>query len=192
MDSASPKVAKGRIRLAELKIDHCRPPLRQKNISTFHSRGQHRASPSTPPTAAMFPSLLRTAAPRRLLQQPTPFLRPLTTAAAAAATQPQPPSATPHAPTTTSRPGPPDPRLPYFVSRTPFKKLAVYALNKRGGSLKLTMVKKIEGDKTAFKSALMKELQLEADQVRIKVPTGHIEVSVSLGTGIPRDMVGGD
>lgn len=54
------------------------------------------------------------------------------------------------------------------------------------------MVKKIEGDKTAFKSALMKELQLEADQVRIKVPTGHIEVSVSLGTGIPRDMVGGD
>lgn len=138
----------------------------------------------------MLPSLLRTAAPRRLLQQPTSFLRPLTTAAAAA-TQPQPPSATPPAPTT-PRPGPPDPRLPYFVSRTPFKKLAVYALNKRGGSLKLTMVKKVEGDKAAFKSALMKELQLEADQVRIKVPTGHIEVSVSLGAGIPRGMMGGD
>lgn len=138
----------------------------------------------------MLPSLLRTAAPRRLLQQPTPFLRPLTTAAAAGAAQPQPPSATPPAPTT-PRPGPPDPRLPYFVSRTPFKKLAVYALNKRGGSLKLTMVKKIEGDKAAFKSALMKELQLEADQVRIKVPTGHIEVSVSLGVGVWRH-VGGD
>ncbi|KAK0738011.1 mitochondrial large subunit ribosomal protein-domain-containing protein [Schizothecium vesticola] len=122
----------------------------------------------------MLPSLLRTAAPRRLLQQLTPSFRPLTTAAATA--QPPPPLATPPAPST-SRPGPPDPRLPYFVSRTPFKKLAVYALNKRGGSLKLTMVKKIEGDKAAFKSALMKELRLEADQVRIKVPTGHIEVS---------------
>ncbi|KAK1828722.1 mitochondrial large subunit ribosomal protein-domain-containing protein [Podospora conica] len=134
----------------------------------------------------MLLSLLRTAAPRRVLLQPTPalLLRPLTTAAATPApAQPEPPSAKPPA-ATTSRPGPPDPRLPYTVSRTPFGKLSVYALNKRGGSLKLTVVKKVEGDKVAFKKALMDELRLEADQVRVKQPTGHIEVSGSYAAEI--------
>ncbi|KAG9748614.1 hypothetical protein KCU73_g7044, partial [Aureobasidium melanogenum] len=38
------------------------------------------------------------------------------------------------------------PNLPYFVTRTPSNELPIYTLRKRGGNMRLTRVKKIDGN----------------------------------------------
>ncbi|KAK1760297.1 putative mitochondrial large ribosomal subunit [Echria macrotheca] len=107
----------------------------------------------------MLPAL-RGIAPRRLIQ-PIACLRTVTTQAAEASANEEPQAR---------------PRPPYLVSRTPSNNLPVYHLAKRGGNYKLTSIKKIDGDKRALQQDLAKALGLSTEQVKIKVPTGHIEV----------------
>lgn len=55
----------------------------------------------------------------------------------------------------------------------------MYQLAKRGGNMKFTILKKIEGDIRALKSELKTELALEDKQIKINHVTGHLEISVS-------------
>ncbi|KAK5657532.1 hypothetical protein OQA88_3105 [Cercophora sp. LCS_1] len=111
----------------------------------------------------MIQSLVRATAPSRCLLRPTVCLRTLTTEAATAA-QTTPPAAKPRA------------KGPYIVSRTPSLQFPVYHLAKSGGNRKLTVLKKVEGDKRTLSRILAKDLGLKEEDVRVKVPTGHIEV----------------
>ena len=114
----------------------------------------------------MLQTLLRTAAPaRQLAFQPAVCLRTLTTTSTSAATA-----------TTTETAAPPPVRRPYLVERTPSQKLPVYQLAKRGGNYKLTVVKKVDGDKQALKRDLAQELGLGLEDVRVKTVTGHVEL----------------
>ena len=45
--------------------------------------------------------------------------------------------------------------------------------------MKLTVVKKVEGNLGEFKKALCKELGLWEDQVTVKFPTNHVQIEVS-------------
>jgi large subunit ribosomal protein L49 len=77
---------------------------------------------------------------------------------------------------------PPYHNLPFRISRTPSNNLAVYELAKRGGNLKQTTVKKIEGDRAAFRAELAKGLGVAEDDkktVWVNSLTGHVTVSVS-------------
>jgi large subunit ribosomal protein L49 len=51
------------------------------------------------------------------------------------------------------------PNLPYFVTRTQNNELPVYSDYKRGGNLKLTLVRKVSGDPSALRDALRRELR---------------------------------
>jgi hypothetical protein len=55
----------------------------------------------------------------------------------------------------------------------------VYQLAKRGGNKKLTLIKKVEGDRTRFQSALAQELGVEEKAVVVNNLTGHVIVKVS-------------
>ncbi|KAK0936730.1 54S ribosomal protein img2, mitochondrial [Friedmanniomyces endolithicus] len=52
------------------------------------------------------------------------------------------------------------PNLAYFVTRTPSKELPVYQLTKRGGNMKLTRIRKIDGRPETLRDALRVELNL--------------------------------
>ncbi|KAK3951354.1 mitochondrial large subunit ribosomal protein-domain-containing protein [Pseudoneurospora amorphoporcata] len=79
------------------------------------------------------------------------------------------------APPTESKPAPPV-RKPYLVGRAWTQRLPVYHLAKRGGNKKLTQIKKVQGDGQALRRDLAQFLGLEEKAVRVKVPTGHLEV----------------
>ena len=111
--------------------------------------------------------LLRSAAVRRFIQ-PANCLRTLTTEAHSSET----PTETKET-TAQSRP-------PFLVSRTSSGNFPVYHLAKRGGNYKLTVIKKIEGNKQALRQSLVEELGLDDALVKVLVPTGHIEVKVGL------------
>ncbi|KXX73441.1 hypothetical protein MMYC01_210201 [Madurella mycetomatis] len=83
--------------------------------------------------------------------------------------------------TTTSQPLPPQPSQqsqprPFRVSRTPGNNFAVYQLAKRGGNKKLTTIKKIEGDRKAFKERLAEALGVDLKKIAINSLTGHVVV----------------
>ncbi|KAL2130936.1 hypothetical protein VTI74DRAFT_5741 [Chaetomium olivicolor] len=80
------------------------------------------------------------------------------------------------APATQPRKRPARPALPFFVARTPSNELPVYHLSKAGGNKKLTNIKKIEGDKAAFKQALAAGLGVDEDALKINSLTGHVTV----------------
>ncbi|KAI3339232.1 mitochondrial large subunit ribosomal protein-domain-containing protein [Ustulina deusta] len=65
-------------------------------------------------------------------------------------------------------------QLPYFVGRNSLNNLSVYHKKKRGGNLKLTLVKLGEGDLLALKRDLVATLQLSDDEVAINSVTRHI------------------
>lgn len=69
---------------------------------------------------------------------------------------------------------------PYSITRTPSKGLPVYELRKGGGTLKLTRVRKIAGEKDVLKKQLEKVLVPKPEYVRINPLTGHIIIKVSL------------
>jgi large subunit ribosomal protein L49 len=71
---------------------------------------------------------------------------------------------------------------PFHVSRTPGNNFPVYQLRKRGGNKKLTTIKKIEGDRKAFKEVLATGLGLDPKDVKINPVTGHVVVEVRLHT----------
>ncbi|KAK3688989.1 mitochondrial large subunit ribosomal protein-domain-containing protein [Podospora appendiculata] len=86
------------------------------------------------------------------------------------------PNRSPFTPSSATNPAKPLPPAPYLVSRTPSNNLPVYQLAKRGGNYKLTAIKKIDGDARTMQKWLADELGMDLDQVRVKTPTGHIEV----------------
>ncbi|KAM3083301.1 54S ribosomal protein img2, mitochondrial [Clarireedia jacksonii] len=66
------------------------------------------------------------------------------------------------------------PKQPYRVSRTPSNKLPVYLLNKAGGNLKQTRVRKIEGDVKVLRTQLQQALGLGEKEVTINQLTQQI------------------
>ncbi|GIZ38328.1 hypothetical protein CKM354_000174800 [Cercospora kikuchii] len=68
------------------------------------------------------------------------------------------------------------PNLPYFVSRSSSNNLPIYHLRKRGGNLKMTRIKNIDGDKMVLKGELCKVLNVKKDEVAINSTTGHINL----------------
>lgn len=76
----------------------------------------------------------------------------------------------------------PDPasivKLPYHIHRTPSQQLPVYKSEKRGGTLKQTRVRKIEGDVRALRGDLMEAMGLGEAEVKINSLTGHVLVKV--------------
>jgi large subunit ribosomal protein L49 len=69
--------------------------------------------------------------------------------------------------------------LPYRVNRTPSRKLPVYTETKRGGNLKLTKLRKIEGDINTLRLHLKEALRLDEKQIVINRQTNHIVITVS-------------
>lgn len=66
------------------------------------------------------------------------------------------------------------PNLPYFVNRTPNNELPIYTLKKRGGNLKLTKVRKVDGRKEILRDELRVALGLAENEAVINQLTGHI------------------
>jgi len=67
---------------------------------------------------------------------------------------------------------------PYKVLRTPSKNLPIYTLAKRGGNLKQTKVRKIEGDIEVLRTQLQEALGLEHNEVVINQLTKQIIIKV--------------
>ena len=68
------------------------------------------------------------------------------------------------------------PNLPYFVSRSANNELPIYTLRKRGGNLKMTRVKKVDGDRMKLRNALKTALQVREKDCVINSVTGHIMI----------------
>jgi large subunit ribosomal protein L49 len=69
---------------------------------------------------------------------------------------------------------------PYRISLTPSKQYPVYTLKKRGGNMKLTKLRRIEGDVNALRTELQEALGLEQKEVVINQLTRHIIVKVCI------------
>jgi large subunit ribosomal protein L49 len=86
--------------------------------------------------------------------------------------------------TTTSSPAASSQSLEYRVSRTPSAQLPIYLLAKRGGNLKQTRVKKIEGNIAQLREDLKVALGIEEDrEIQVNHLTRHIIVKVCLNAG---------
>ncbi|KAI1169879.1 mitochondrial large subunit ribosomal protein-domain-containing protein [Nemania sp. FL0916] len=100
------------------------------------------------------------------------------------ATTANPPNLTIETPSPTSAPPLSQPQideasrsqLPYFVGRNNLNNLSIYVKNKRGGNLKLTVLKNIEGDRRALKEDLKEALNLTDQQITINSVTNHIVI----------------
>ena len=72
----------------------------------------------------------------------------------------------------------PDPskivKLPYHIHRTPSQQLPVYKLAKRGGNLRQTRLRKVEGDIARLRTDLQEALSLEDEHIKINHLTKHI------------------
>ncbi|KAI9822153.1 MAG: hypothetical protein M1832_003156 [Thelocarpon impressellum] len=78
----------------------------------------------------------------------------------------------PSPPSSTSPAAPPT--EPYVVHRTHSKNLPVFHLAKRGGNLRQTKIRKVEGDISALKLQLQHDLGLEPKDVAINQLTRHV------------------
>jgi large subunit ribosomal protein L49 len=71
------------------------------------------------------------------------------------------------------------PQLTYRVSRTPSMQLPIYLLAKRGGNLKQTRLRKIEGNIVELKEDLQRALGIvEEKDIQINQLTRHIIIKV--------------
>ncbi|KAI1822482.1 mitochondrial large subunit ribosomal protein-domain-containing protein [Xylaria intraflava] len=68
------------------------------------------------------------------------------------------------------------PQLPYFVGRNTLNNLGVYQKNKRGGNLRLTILKNGEGDLPALRKDIRDALQLEDKDIFINSVTKHVMI----------------
>jgi large subunit ribosomal protein L49 len=66
------------------------------------------------------------------------------------------------------------PNLPYFVSRSRNNELPVYTLRKRGGNLKLTRIKNIDGKPETLRDELRETLRLEKEEASVNPITRHV------------------
>jgi large subunit ribosomal protein L49 len=78
------------------------------------------------------------------------------------------------------------PNLPYFVNRSKNNNLPIYTLYKRGGNMKLTQIKNIDGDRLKLKSELCEVLRLKKDEAAVNSVTGHINIKGHLKPKIDR------
>jgi large subunit ribosomal protein L49 len=69
--------------------------------------------------------------------------------------------------------------LPYNVRRTPSSKLPIYLLAKRGGNLRQTKLRKIDGDIEKLRVQLRDALQLGEDEIIVNQLTKQIIIRVS-------------
>jgi large subunit ribosomal protein L49 len=70
------------------------------------------------------------------------------------------------------------PKKPYLVRRSHSNNLPVYLLNKRGGNLKQTKLRKIEGNISALRTDLQEALGLEKGDVVVNQLTQQIIIKV--------------
>ncbi|KAL8797588.1 MAG: hypothetical protein Q9195_000405 [Heterodermia aff. obscurata] len=72
----------------------------------------------------------------------------------------------------------PDPaqivKLPYYIHRTGSQQLPIYKLAKRGGNLRQTRLRKVEGDLARLRTDLQDALNLESEHIKINQLTKHI------------------
>ncbi len=68
--------------------------------------------------------------------------------------------------------------LPYHVHRTASQQLPVYQLSKRGGNLRQTRIRKIDGDVIKLRNDMQKALGLMEDLIVINPVTRHILIKV--------------
>ncbi|KAI1324497.1 mitochondrial large subunit ribosomal protein-domain-containing protein [Xylariaceae sp. FL0255] len=68
------------------------------------------------------------------------------------------------------------PQLPYFVARNNLQNLGVYQLTKRGGNMKVTLLKHIEGDVNALKEDIRVALELPLGAVIYNSTTKHLHI----------------
>jgi large subunit ribosomal protein L49 len=68
------------------------------------------------------------------------------------------------------------PNLEYFVTRTKSNELPVYTDTKRGGNLKLTTVRKIDGNPEVLRDALRERPGLEGKRVVVNEVTKHVVI----------------
>ena len=66
------------------------------------------------------------------------------------------------------------PNLAYFVTRTPSNELPVYTLRKRGGNLKMTRVKKVDGRVEMLRDDLRSALGLAEAEALVNPITKHV------------------
>ncbi|KAI0108777.1 mitochondrial large subunit ribosomal protein-domain-containing protein [Hypoxylon sp. NC0597] len=67
-------------------------------------------------------------------------------------------------------------RLPYFVGRNNLNNLGVYHKSKRGGNLKLTLLKNGDGDLQALKRDIKESLQLNDGDISVNSVTRQIVI----------------
>ncbi|RYP92171.1 hypothetical protein DL770_001678 [Monosporascus sp. CRB-9-2] len=80
------------------------------------------------------------------------------------------------APSITSPQQAPKVQLPYFVSKNNLDNFSVYHRKKAGGNLKVTLLKRAEGNLQALKHDLKEALQLRDADVSVNSVTKHIMV----------------
>ena len=68
--------------------------------------------------------------------------------------------------------------LPYYVPRTASRELPIYQLTKRGGNLRQTRIRKIDGDRAKLLAELQSALRLKPENITINQVTGHIIIKV--------------
>lgn len=92
-------------------------------------------------------------------------------------------------PITTAESAPAANQPQYLVSRTPAQNLPIYLRAKRGGNLKSTVLKKIEGDVGQLKADMIAVLGLEDKQIKINHVTRHIEIKGHRRDDVERYLV---
>ncbi|EMD00075.1 hypothetical protein BAUCODRAFT_21735 [Baudoinia panamericana UAMH 10762] len=78
------------------------------------------------------------------------------------------------------------PNLPYFVTRTPSMELPVYQLRKRGGNMKLTRVKKVDGKVESLRDELRAALGLGEKEAVVNPVTRHVMLKGHLKTEVDK------
>ncbi|KAK3718708.1 54S ribosomal protein img2, mitochondrial [Vermiconidia calcicola] len=69
------------------------------------------------------------------------------------------------------------PNLPYFITRTKSNELPIYTDFKRGGNLKLTLVRKVDGDKECLRDELRAVLGLgRKEDCVVNAVTGQVVI----------------
>lgn len=69
-------------------------------------------------------------------------------------------------------------KLPYYIHRTASQQLPIYKLAKRGGNLRQTRLRKVEGDIARLRSDLLEALSLVDEHIKINQSTKHIIIKV--------------
>jgi large subunit ribosomal protein L49 len=66
------------------------------------------------------------------------------------------------------------PNLAYYITRTSSNELPVYQLRKRGGNLKMTRIKKIDGRPETLRDELQAKLGLQEKEAVVNAVTKHV------------------